>query len=69
MKRLIKRLLHDEAGQDVVEYALLSAIIGIAAVLIWQQLVEIVGDTYTAADGNVQNMSACTPNPDGSGCP
>ena len=66
---LARKFLVDDSGQDLVEYGLLSALIGVASVLIWQQLVVIVGDTYSAADGNVQTLSACTPNPDGSGCP
>jgi Flp pilus assembly pilin Flp len=61
----------DESGQDVVEYALLGALIGIVSILIWQQLVATVGAVYTAADTGVQIKSSCTPNPisAGGGCP
>ena len=60
----------DESGQDIVEYALLGALVGIAAILIWQALVVTVGNVYTAADTGVQATSACTPNPisAGGGC-
>ena len=61
----------DESGQDIVEYALLGALIGIASILTWQLLVVTVGDVYTAADTGVQATSACTPDPiaAGGGCP
>jgi Flp pilus assembly pilin Flp len=53
----------DDGGQDIVEYALLTAIIGIAAIAIWNELAIRVGIVYTAADTGVQNLSACTPDP------
>jgi Flp pilus assembly pilin Flp len=63
-----RRLAADESGQDIVEYALLGALIGIASILIWQQLGTTVFNVYTAADTGVQNASACTPDPGGGGC-
>jgi Flp pilus assembly pilin Flp len=65
----VKRLQSDESGQDIVEYALLGALIGISSILIWQGLVTSVFNVYTAADAGVQNVSACTPDPGGGGCP
>ena len=65
----IAALVLDDSGQDVIEYALLGAIVGVASIVTWQLLAEKVGDVYRAADGDVQNVSACTPNPGGSGCP
>ena len=64
------RLRSDESGQDIVEYALLGALVGIAAILVWQALVVTVGNVYGAADAGVQATSACTPNPiaAGGGC-
>ena len=60
----------DESGADIVEYALLAALIGIVSILIWQQLVVTVGVVYTSADTNVQIKSGCTPDPisAGGGC-
>lgn len=63
------RLLTDDDGQDVVEYALLGAIVGVASILTWQLLATTVGDVYSAADADVQGASACTPDPGGGGCP
>lgn len=60
--------LSDESGQDLIEYALLTALVGIVSIAIWNELLTRVGVVYGAADTGVQNLSACTPNPDGSGC-
>lgn len=32
MKSLLKNLLHDESGQDLIEYALIAALIALAAI-------------------------------------
>ena len=66
-----ERLIADESGQDIVEYALLGAVIGIASILIWQQLAATVGQVYgqtVAPTGQAQNLSSCMPGPDGTGC-
>jgi Flp pilus assembly pilin Flp len=64
------RFRSDESGQDIVEYALLGALVGIASILIWQALVVTVGNVYGAADADVQIRSSCTPDPisAGGGC-
>lgn len=70
-RELLARLLDDESGQDIVEYALLGSLVGIAAIVIWQQLAVTVGDVYgatVAPAGQVQNLSSCMPGPDGTGC-
>jgi Flp pilus assembly pilin Flp len=65
---MLYKLLFDDRGQDVVEYALLGALIGIAAILTWQQLAATVGVVYGDADVAQQGLSACTPDPGGGGC-
>ena len=66
----LNRFRSDESGQDIVEYALLGALVGIASILIWQALVVTVGEVYGAADADVQIRSSCTPDPisAGGGC-
>ena len=66
---LLRQGITDDSGQDVVEYALLGAIVGIASVLTWQLVATTVHDVYIAADADVQGVSACTPDPGGGGCP
>jgi len=62
-------LLNDDGGQDLIEYALLAAIVGLASIVTWRLLVTTVGDVYSASNSDVQKVSACTPNPGGGGCP
>jgi Flp pilus assembly pilin Flp len=62
-------LLFDDGGQDLIEYALLAALIAVTAVVTWQQIAIALGVAYEAADTGVQNISACTPDPGGGGCP
>ena len=62
--------LADDEGQDIVEYALLAAIVGIGSILTWQLIVTTVGGVYSAADADLQDVSGCTPDPlsVGGGC-
>jgi len=68
LRKVLYQMLCDDSGQDVVEYALLGAIVGIASIVTWQLLVTTVGQVYSTADSDVQGISACTPNPGGGGC-
>ena len=65
---MLYRFFREDTGQDVVEYALLGALIGIAAILTWQQIATTVGVVYGQADAAQQGLSACTPDPGGGGC-
>ena len=65
---VLQRFVCDESGQDIIEYALLGALIGIAAILTWQQLATTVGIAYGTTDAGVQGLSGCTPDPGGGGC-
>ena len=55
--KLVHRFWTDESGQDIVEYALLTALIGLAAIVSWQLLANKVGPAYSAADSNVQGLA------------
>jgi Flp pilus assembly pilin Flp len=68
--RLIARLFRDDAGQDIIEYALLSALVGVVGILIWQNIGVGIRDAYTGWDTGVQTLSTCTPDPVafGGGC-
>ena len=65
MTSLVGRLCADESGQDIVEYALLTGLIGIAAILVWSQLATTIATVYGETDTDVQNLYA-PPNPGGS---
>jgi Flp pilus assembly pilin Flp len=62
MRDLIFRLLHDDRGQDVIEYALLTAGIGIAGVAIWPAIVTGIGTAYRQYDAQTQGIWE-VPNP------
>jgi Flp pilus assembly pilin Flp len=68
--RMVRELIVDESGQDAVEYSLLAALIGVAAIAIWRQFAPAVLAAYTTADSSVQTLSDCTPDPIayGGGC-
>ena len=42
----MRRLLVDDRGQDLIEYALLASIIGIAGVLVFPEMVERMENAY-----------------------
>lgn len=71
MLSLLRAFFTDESGQDVIEYALLSALIGVVGILIWQNIGVGIGNAYTGWDTGVQSISSTTPDPlacSGGGC-
>ena len=64
----LRELVVSEDGQDLIEYALLSAFIGVCAILAWQNIPPAIAGAYNSWDGSVQNLSSCTPDPGGGGC-
>ena len=68
MTAMLWRLLNSEDGQDLIEYALLSALIGVVGILAWTTISAAIGAAYGSWDTGVQNISSCTPDPGGGGC-
>jgi Flp pilus assembly pilin Flp len=66
---MFRRFIVDDRGQDLIEYALLAALIGTVGVLAWQNIVVGIGQAYLGWDTGVQKLSSCTPDPGGLGCP
>jgi Flp pilus assembly pilin Flp len=50
------RLAVDDRGQDLVEYALLTAFFGVTALATWSAIEDSLGAAYTSYDGNVQDL-------------
>jgi Flp pilus assembly pilin Flp len=50
-----RRLLVDDRGQDLIEYALLAAIIGIAGALVLPQIGPKMGNAFSSWGGQVYN--------------
>jgi len=55
MKRL-RQLLEREEGQDMIEYALLTAAIGFIAVATFTALSDNINDVYTSWDTNINEL-------------
>jgi Flp pilus assembly pilin Flp len=65
--RTLVRIFREDGGQDLIEYALLSALIGIVGILAWTNVGAAIFSTYGGWDTGVQNLSATTPDPVGGG--
>jgi len=47
LKQLFLTLLHDESGQDLIEYALVAALIGLDATATMRTLATTIGSALT----------------------
>jgi Flp pilus assembly pilin Flp len=68
----LKAFLLDESAQDLIEYGLLSAFIGVVGIIAWYNIGTAIGVKYSGWDSGVQTLSTCTPDPvvnGGGGCP
>jgi Flp pilus assembly pilin Flp len=50
------RFWRDETGQDLVEYALLTMLIGFVGAAVWSGIVNLIGLRYTDYDTGVQSL-------------
>jgi pilus assembly protein Flp/PilA len=58
MKQLLKKLAIDDSGQDLIEYALVAALIGIAAVSAMRVLSNTIGNTFNSVGNSLTNAVA-----------
>jgi pilus assembly protein Flp/PilA len=47
-KNVLSNLLHDESGQDLIEYALVAALVGLGAVAAMQSLGTTISTAFTS---------------------
>ena len=52
----LSRLLRDDRGQDLIEYALLAFTIGIVGIAAWDSIVTGIGNGYDGWGTNTQNL-------------
>jgi pilus assembly protein Flp/PilA len=52
---LFRRFLEDDSGQDLIEYGLLAAIIGIAGVLLLPLIAPKIGNAFSSWGTQVYN--------------
>jgi pilus assembly protein Flp/PilA len=48
MKQLFKNLMNDESGQDLIEYALIAALIALGAIVAMQSLSSKISNEFNA---------------------
>jgi len=60
---MLRRFTFDDRGQDLIEYALLGAFIGIVGIVAWTNVGSAIFTTYSGWDSGVQTISATTPDP------
>lgn len=46
MKQLMKNLMTEESGQDLIEYALVAALVGLGSVAAMSGLANSIGNTF-----------------------
>ena len=63
MRATLSALLVGEDGQDLVEYALLVALVGLLGLAAWLAVREALAAKYVAWDARDQALSAETPDP------
>jgi Flp pilus assembly pilin Flp len=54
LSRLLSQLVHDNDGQDLIEYALLTGIIAIAGILVFPTIQIKMADAYRDWNDNAQ---------------
>ena len=47
-KQAVSRLIHDESGQDLIEYALVAALVGLGAVTAMKGLSNAITNAFTS---------------------
>jgi len=65
MHPLIHRLIRADEGQDIIEYALLTAGLGLVGIAVWPAITNAVGVVYGNLDGQTQDLWE-VPDPGGS---
>ena len=48
MKQLLKNLMTDESGQDLIEYALVAALVGLGSVAAMGNLATSIANTFNS---------------------
>jgi len=58
MKRALGNFLRDESGQDLIEYALVAAILGLAAVAGMSSLASNISNAFSAVGSKLSSAVA-----------
>ncbi|HKO18505.1 MAG TPA: Flp family type IVb pilin [Acidobacteriaceae bacterium] len=55
MKQHLSKFLKDESGQDLIEYALVAALVGLGAVAAMQGLSNSIANTFNGVGNQLTN--------------
>lgn len=58
MKQIFKSLVVEESGQDLIEYALVAALVGLGAVAAMKGLSNSIGNTFNGVGNSLTNAVA-----------
>jgi pilus assembly protein Flp/PilA len=51
MKQIFKTLISDDSGQDLIEYALVAALVGLGSVAAMSSLANSIGNAFAGVAG------------------
>jgi pilus assembly protein Flp/PilA len=55
LKQLLKNLMSEDSGQDLIEYALVAALVGLGAVAAMKGLSNSIGNTFNTVGSSLTN--------------
>jgi len=58
MKQILKQLVADESGQDLIEYALVAALVGLGSVASMNGLASSIANTFNGIGNTLTNAVA-----------
>ena len=56
MRAALRRLLTDDGGQDLIEYALLTGLIGLAGLAAFDFIQAAIGTTYSSWESSTNDL-------------
>ncbi|MGH9617407.1 MAG: Flp family type IVb pilin [Acidobacteriaceae bacterium] len=57
LKELFTRLVHEDSGQDLIEYALVAALIALGALVGMKTLANDIGTAFNSVGSNVMSAA------------
>lgn len=58
MKQILTNLMNEDSGQDLIEYALVAALVGLGAVAAMGTLKNSISNTFTTIGTSLTNATA-----------
>ena len=58
MKQFLKKLAAEDSGQDLIEYALVAALVGLGVVIAMKGLKNTVGNSFNGVGNSLTNAAA-----------